>query len=141
MTTFNEDDCTWTYADPKSDVVPLGSYLGKAILKKLKESDPNRIAEYNHEANEAITIKDIHDRTITVALNLQELAIGNDDIVAFYSRHNSYISSIVFGCYLNGNPWCPIDITNPGENFKAIYQIRIQKSRNFQIIWITLWIT
>lgn len=116
MTTFNSENNTWTrYGDPSSDVIPMGSYLGTAILKKLEESDPNRIAEFHHDTNESVTIQEIHERTITVARNLLNLGIGKNDIIGLFSRQNSYTSSIAFGSYLNGSSWCPFD-TNQGES-------------------------
>lgn len=125
MTTFNTQDKTWTtYADPKYDFLPMGSYLGESVLKKLQESKPEKVAEYNHDANEAVTIKDILDRTITVAGNLKDLGITSKDTIALFSRHNSYISSIAFGCYLNGSPWCPFDIIQ-GKYFIPVIHIKL----------------
>lgn len=116
MATFNPSDNTWSnFADPKDDFFPMGSYLGEAILKKLAEYDPERVAEYNHDTNEVVTMKDIYERTIAVAENLKDLLKGPDDVVAFYSRHNSYISSITFGCYLNGNPFSAFDTFDQGK--------------------------
>ncbi|KAL5276481.1 hypothetical protein ACFFRR_001977 [Megaselia abdita] len=122
MTTFNSNDKTWTtYADERYDFLPMGSYIGEAVLKKMKNFDEKRVAEYNHDANEAVTMKDIYERTITVALNLKDLKLGSKDIIAFFSRHNSYISSIAFGCYLNGTPWCPFDIIQDNLDYLLEY--------------------
>lgn len=114
-TTYNAEEKTWScYADPKFDVIPMGTYLGNAILKHMEKSDPNRVVDYNHDTNESITIKQVHERAITIAINLRNLGIGKDDVIGLFSRHNSHSSSIAFESYLNGNSWCPFD-TNQGE--------------------------
>lgn len=111
MISYNENEKIWTrVTDPKDDVIPMGSYLGEAILEKLNKSDLNNVAEYNHDNGESVTLKRIYEQTITVAMNLKDLDLNEKDIIAFYSRNNSYISSIAFGCYSNGTPWCPFDI-------------------------------
>lgn len=111
MIFFDKAEKTWTrVTDPKDDIIPMGSYLGDAILKKLANCDLSRVAEHNHDTSESITLKDIYERTLTVAANLNDLNLKEDDIIAFYSRNNSYISGIAFGCNLNGTAWCPFDI-------------------------------
>lgn len=121
MASFNRSDDTWSnFADPKDDFIQMGSYLGESILKKLTEYDPERVAECNHDTNEVVTMKVIYQRTIAVAESLKDLHVGPNDIVAFYSRHNSYISSITFGCYLNGNPFSAFDTFDQG---KALFLI------------------
>lgn len=111
MILYSATEKIWSRdTDPKKDVVPMGSYLGTAILEKMKAFDPERVAEYNHDTNESITFRNVHDRTITIAANLMKLGADERDIIALYTRHNSYTSSIAFGCYLNGTPWCPFDI-------------------------------
>lgn len=109
-TTFDSVKKVWSNsANPDEDRVPLGTFLGPAILKKLRESNADRIAEYNHDAGDLITIKQLYEGTITAAKNMQNLEIGKDDIIAIYARHNSYITKIAFACYILGVPWCPLD--------------------------------
>uniref|UniRef100_T1GLM7 AMP-dependent synthetase/ligase domain-containing protein n=1 Tax=Megaselia scalaris TaxID=36166 RepID=T1GLM7_MEGSC len=99
----------------------MGSYLGDAILKKLAHCDLSRVAEHNHDTSESITLKNIYERTLTVAANLKDLNLKEDDIIAFYSRNNSYISGIAFGCNLNGNAWCPFDIIQDNLDYLLGY--------------------
>lgn len=109
-TTFDSVKKIWNNpVNPSEDRIPLGSFLGEVILKKLEESNGDRIAEYNHDTGDLITIKQLHEGTITVAKNLQNLGIDKDDIVAIYAHHNSYITKIAFACYVLGVPWCPLD--------------------------------
>lgn len=109
-TTFDSVNKIWkNCANPEQDKIPLGSFLGPVILKKLKESNADRIAEYNHDTGDLITIRKLHEGTITAAKNMQNLGIGKDDIVAIYARHNSFITKIAFACYVLGVPLCPLD--------------------------------
>lgn len=109
-TTFDSVNRVWSNpANPEEDEISLESFLGTVILKKLEESNGDRIAEYNHDTGDLITIRTLHEGTITAAKNMQNLGIGKDDIVAIYARHNSYITKIAFACYVLGVPWCPLD--------------------------------
>ncbi|KAL5292697.1 hypothetical protein ACFFRR_011463 [Megaselia abdita] len=99
-------------ADPSEDFVQMDSYLGEAIFKRFNEADPRQIAEINGDTSEVFTIQDIHQETIAVAMNLQELGIGPDDKVVIFCRLNSHISSIIYACYSLGIPYCPLDIMN-----------------------------
>lgn len=113
MATFNSESNIWTcYADPKLDVIPIGSYLGPAVLKHLRKRDPNRVSEFHYDTSESVTFQEILERTLTIAKNLQDLGIGKDDIIGLYSGHNTYTSSIAFGSFLNGNAWCPFETTD-----------------------------
>lgn len=111
----------------------MGSFLGTVILKKLEESNGDRIAEYNHDTGDLITIRKLHEGTITVARNMQNLGIGKDDIVAIYARHNSYITKIAFACYILCVPWCPLDYV---QGFLLTYIIvRINTCFSSQTTW------
>ncbi|KAL5284227.1 hypothetical protein ACFFRR_006481 [Megaselia abdita] len=122
MTTYNAESRTWSRkSDPKSDIIPSESYIGKAVLKRLQASDPERIVEVNHDTDECFSVSDVLKNTVTIAMNLNDLNLKVGDIVALYCRHNSYISSLAYGCYLNGTPWCPFDTMSDDLDYLLDY--------------------
>lgn len=113
MTEYDPKTKIWSHkSDSSKDVVPMGSYIGEALFKRFREADSHKIVEINGDTLEKWTIGNIHHGTIIAAKNLQELGIGPDDKLAFFSRFNSKITSIVCACYTLGIPFCPLDVMN-----------------------------
>lgn len=111
MAKYNPESKTWCHiANPAKDFVRMGSFLGESIFQGFAEANPEQIAEINGDTKEIFAIKNIHQGTITVAKNLQELGAGSDDRILIFCRINSHISSIVYACYTLGISFCPIDV-------------------------------
>ncbi|XP_055847814.1 2-succinylbenzoate--CoA ligase-like [Episyrphus balteatus] len=80
--------------------------LGEAILDNLKKNDPDKVYEILHDSGLHVTVREIHDQTITAAQNLLNLGVKKDDIVVFFTFLNLKITPLTFACYTIGAPVC-----------------------------------
>lgn len=80
--------------------------LGEAILKNLQQSDPEKVYEILHDNGTHVTVKEIHNQTITVAQNFINLGVQKDDKVVFFTFLNLKITPLTFACYTIGAPVC-----------------------------------
>lgn len=113
MLEFNSETKIWSHEeDPSKDFVLVGSCLGEIIFKRFLEADPHQSVEINGDTLEELSMKNIYDRTILVARNLQEIGVKADDKILILCKYNSWISSIIYACFTLGVPFCPLHFMN-----------------------------
>ncbi|XP_055842570.1 uncharacterized protein LOC129909520 [Episyrphus balteatus] len=103
---YVESEKVW--CGPRLDVKPTG--LGEAILKILKERDPEQIYEIFHDNGTHVTNKEIREKTITAAQNLLNLGVKKGDVVVFFTYSKLNLTPLSFACYTIGAPVCYFDI-------------------------------
>lgn len=100
-----------------------GIGLGHLILEKLKETDPNRVLEVDHESGKSLTAREVLSQTVTVAQNLIGLGIRRGDIVIVYSKSNIKITPITFALYTIGAPINFFCLDLKGDDIKYYFEL------------------
>ncbi|XP_055840514.1 putative acyl--CoA ligase YdaB [Episyrphus balteatus] len=99
---YNKSEKIWSAPPLELNYPNIG--IGHSILQKLKETDPNKIIEVEHESGISRTARQIRSDTITVAHNLMRLGVKKGDIVIVFSKTNLKITPITFALYTIGAP-------------------------------------
>lgn len=91
---------TWSGPQLQSIYNPKTS-IGEIIFCSLKRN-PKNVAQINADDQVTLTYEQILAKSILVAENLAQLGFIRGDIIALVSRNNSELSSIFFGCLMQG---------------------------------------
>jgi crotonobetaine/carnitine-CoA ligase len=76
-------------------------YFGEIMLE-FCDKTPDRVIQFHHEENKALTCSELKNSSIAIAKNLLALGIKSDDIVTMICRNSNFVTSFIHGCVLMG---------------------------------------
>lgn len=100
MAKFNSELKIW-----ESTKVPyphsMDVYFGEIMLE-FCENTPDRVIQFHHEENKALTCRELKNSSISIAKNLISIGIKSDDVVTIICRNSNFVTSFIHGCVLMG---------------------------------------
>lgn len=80
---------------------PMDTFFGEVMLD-FCDSTPDRIIQFHHEENKALTCRELKSSGIAIAQNLLAIGIKSDDVVTMICRNSNFVTSFIHGCVLMG---------------------------------------
>ena len=120
MTTFNESTKTWS-GPHKAHKFREDSTIGEIILESLSKN-PGNIAQICDSDGVKLSCGQLTIMSVRAAQNLKNFGFKEGEIVGIVAKNSTYLTPVVFGCFLAGLPINPLDPSFEKEDIAHLFK-------------------
>lgn len=119
MTTFDEPTKTWS-GPYKAHKFREDATLGEILLESLSKA-PGNIAQICDSDGIKLTCGQLTILSVRVAQNLKNFGYKHGEVVGLVTKNSTYLTPVVFGCFLAGLPINPLDPSFEKEDIAHLF--------------------
>lgn len=118
MAKFNSDLKIWE-SSKLPYPYPMDVYFDEIMLE-FCDSTPDRVIQWHHEENKALTCRELKHSSISIAKSLIALGIKSDDVVTMICKNSTFVTSLIHGCVLMGAIINPLTHQLSADNIRHL---------------------
>jgi acyl-coenzyme A synthetase/AMP-(fatty) acid ligase len=119
MAKFNVDTKIWESA--KSPYAhPMNKYFGEEMIEWCDQT-PDRVILHHHDEKKTLTCKELKDSAISIAQNLIQLGIKEDDVIGLIVKNSTFLTCFLSGSILMGAIVHPLDRSLTIDNISLLF--------------------